>query len=56
MGGIGRWWAQGRSPAAQEVLRLRAVAALESGRVGSYRQAAALFGVSQRSVGTYGPG
>ncbi|MFG2639203.1 winged helix-turn-helix domain-containing protein [Streptomyces sp. NPDC048362] len=41
------------SPAAQEVLRLRVVAALESGRVGSYRQAAELFGVSQRSVGTW---
>ncbi|MFJ8159206.1 helix-turn-helix domain-containing protein [Streptomyces sp. NPDC094468] len=41
------------SPAAQEVLRLRVVAALKSGRVGSYRQAAEVFGVSQRSVGTW---
>ncbi|MFJ3235921.1 helix-turn-helix domain-containing protein [Streptomyces sp. NPDC086787] len=29
------------------------MAALESGRAGSYRQAAELFGVSQRSVGTW---
>jgi transposase len=41
------------SPAAQEVVRLRVVAALESGRVRSYREAAEMFGVSQRSVGTW---
>ncbi|MFD9624010.1 hypothetical protein ACFWB2_43445 [Streptomyces virginiae] len=29
------------------------MAALESGRVGSYRQAAEVFGVSERSVGTW---
>ncbi|MBF6302880.1 helix-turn-helix domain-containing protein, partial [Nocardia amamiensis] len=41
------------SPAAQEVVRLRVVAALESGRVSGYREAAEMFGVSQRSVGTW---
>jgi transposase len=41
------------SPAAQEVVRLRVVAALESGRVRTYREAAEMFGVSRRSVGTW---
>ncbi|MER7468757.1 IS630 family transposase, partial [Streptomyces sp. NPDC097981] len=41
------------SPAAQEDLRLRVVAALESGRVRTYVQAAEVFGVSERSVGTW---
>jgi transposase len=41
------------SPAEREVLRLRVVAALESGRIEGYRQAAAVFGVSERSVGTW---
>ncbi|MFC6094689.1 helix-turn-helix domain-containing protein [Saccharothrix lopnurensis] len=41
------------SPAEQEVLRLRVVAALESRRVEGYRQAAEVFGVSERSVGTW---
>ncbi|MCY0931532.1 IS630 family transposase [Streptomyces sp. H27-H1] len=41
------------SPAAQEDLRLRVVAALESGRVRTYGQAAEVFGVSTRSVGTW---
>jgi hypothetical protein len=41
------------SPAEQEVLRLRVVAALEFGRVEGYRQAAEVFGVSMRSVGTW---
>ncbi|MBP2400786.1 helix-turn-helix domain-containing protein [Streptomyces syringium] len=40
-------------PAAQEVLRLRVVAALESGRVRGYRQAAEVFGVAERSVGSW---
>jgi transposase len=40
-------------PAAQEDLRLRVVAALESGRVRTYGQAAEVFGVSERSVGTW---
>ncbi|MPY32902.1 hypothetical protein FNH09_17005 [Streptomyces adustus] len=40
------------APAAQEVVRLRVVAALESGYVRTYRQAAEVFGVSERSVGT----
>ncbi|MFD6324434.1 IS630 family transposase [Streptomyces sp. NPDC058442] len=40
-------------PAAQEDLRLRVVSALESGRVRTYGQAAELFGVSERSVGTW---
>ncbi|MFE0800415.1 winged helix-turn-helix domain-containing protein [Streptomyces sp. NPDC058812] len=40
-------------PAAQEDLRLRVVAALESGRVATYGQAAELFGVSERSVGSW---
>ncbi|MFD0206071.1 helix-turn-helix domain-containing protein [Saccharothrix carnea] len=35
------------------MLRLRVVAALESGRVEGYRQAAEVFGVSERSVGTW---
>ncbi|MZE52128.1 helix-turn-helix domain-containing protein [Streptomyces sp. SID5770] len=41
------------SPAAQKVVQLRVVAALEAGRVCSYRQAAEVFGVSPRSVGTW---
>jgi transposase len=41
------------SPAEREVLRLRVVAALESGRVEGYRRAAEVFGVSERSVGTW---
>ncbi|WP_408638742.1 helix-turn-helix domain-containing protein [Nocardia gipuzkoensis] len=41
------------SPAAQEVVRLRVVAALESERVRSYGEAAEVFGVSRRSVGTW---
>ncbi|WP_067480243.1 winged helix-turn-helix domain-containing protein, partial [Nocardia amamiensis] len=41
------------SPAAQEVVRLRVVAALESGRVRTYGEAGEMFGVSQRSVGTW---
>jgi transposase len=41
------------SPAAQEDLRLRVVATLESGRVRSYGQAAEVFGVAERSVGTW---
>ncbi|MFG3310013.1 IS630 family transposase [Streptomyces wuyuanensis] len=41
------------SPAAQEVVRLRVVATLESGRVCTYRQAAEVFGVSERSVGAW---
>lgn len=40
-------------PAAQEDLRLRVVAALESGRVRTYGRAAEMFGVSERSVGTW---
>ncbi|MEZ3180098.1 winged helix-turn-helix domain-containing protein [Streptomyces pimonensis] len=40
-------------PAAQEDLRLRVVSALESGRVWTYGQAAEMFGVSVRSVGTW---
>jgi len=41
------------SPAEREVLRLRVVAALESGKVEGYRQAAEVFGVSERSVGSW---
>ncbi|GAQ51469.1 hypothetical protein a10_01249 [Streptomyces acidiscabies] len=41
------------SLAAQEDLRLRVVSALESGRVWTYGQAAEVFGVSERSVGTW---
>ncbi|MFT7841816.1 helix-turn-helix domain-containing protein [Saccharothrix sp. BKS2] len=41
------------SPAEREVLRLRVVAALESRRVEGYRQAAEVFGVSERSVDTW---
>ncbi len=41
------------SPAKQEMLRLRVIAALESGQVEGYRQAAEVFGVSVRSVGTW---
>jgi transposase len=41
------------SPAEREVLRLRVVAALESGKVAGYRQAAEVFGVSERSVGSW---
>ncbi|MEU5547589.1 helix-turn-helix domain-containing protein [Streptomyces sioyaensis] len=40
-------------PAAQEDLRLRVVSALESGRVRTYGQAAEVFGVSERSAGTW---
>jgi transposase len=39
--------------AAREVVRLRVVAALESGQVRTYRQAAEMFGVSERSAGTW---
>ncbi|NUT46996.1 MAG: hypothetical protein HOV94_06680 [Saccharothrix sp.] len=35
------------------MLRLRVVAALEAGRVEGYRQAAEVFGVSGRSVGSW---
>ncbi|GAA1928006.1 hypothetical protein GCM10009753_72160 [Streptantibioticus ferralitis] len=41
------------APTAQEDLRLRGVAALESGRVRTYGQAAEVFRVSERSVGTW---
>ncbi len=41
------------SPAAREVVRLRVVAALELGTVRTYRQAAEVFGVSARSVGSW---
>ncbi|GGZ92369.1 hypothetical protein GCM10010389_33770 [Streptomyces echinoruber] len=41
------------APAGREVVRLRVVAALESGAVRTYRQAAELFGVSERSVGSW---
>jgi transposase len=41
------------APAAREVLRLRVVAVLESGRVRGYRRAAEMFGVSERSVGSW---
>ncbi|MFI1184604.1 transposase [Streptomyces sp. NPDC020799] len=41
------------APAGREVVRLRVVAALEAGTVGSYRQAAEVFGVSERSVGSW---
>lgn len=41
------------APAEREVLRLRVVAALESGTVAGYRQAAEVFGVSERSVGSW---
>lgn len=41
------------SPAAQEDPRLRVVAALESGRVRAYGQAAEMFEVSERSVGSW---
>ncbi|MFD9359785.1 helix-turn-helix domain-containing protein [Streptomyces sp. NPDC060031] len=41
------------SPDAQEDLRLRVVAALESGRVVTYGRAAEMFGVSERSVGSW---
>ncbi|MGW4720795.1 helix-turn-helix domain-containing protein [Nocardia sp. NPDC004260] len=41
------------SPAAQEVVRLRVVAALVSERVRSYGEAAEVFGVWRRSVGTW---
>ncbi|MCI0385832.1 IS630 family transposase [Streptomyces sp. CNQ085] len=41
------------TPAGREVVRLRVVAALESGAVRTYRQAAEVFGVSERSVGTW---
>jgi transposase len=41
------------SPAQREVLRLRVVAALEAGTVSSYRQAAEVFGVAERSVGSW---
>ncbi|MFE4875127.1 helix-turn-helix domain-containing protein [Streptomyces sp. NPDC056682] len=45
--------ARGLGPAAQEVVRLRVVAALESGQVRTYRRAAEVSGVSERSVGTW---
>lgn len=45
--------ARGLGPAVQEVVRLRVVAALESGQVRTYRRAAEVFGVSERSVGTW---
>jgi len=41
------------SPAVREVVRLRAVAALESGAVRTYRQAAEMFGVFERSVDSW---
>ncbi|MFE7532625.1 IS630 family transposase [Kitasatospora sp. NPDC057542] len=41
------------SPTAQEGLRLRVVAAMASGQVRTYEQAAETFGVSERSVGTW---
>ncbi|MDQ3402162.1 MAG: winged helix-turn-helix domain-containing protein [Actinomycetota bacterium] len=41
------------SSADREVLRLRVVAALESGTVVGYRQAVEVFGVSERSVGNW---
>ncbi|MBA8925045.1 transposase [Kutzneria viridogrisea] len=41
------------SPAEREVLRLRVVAALESGTVTGYRQAAEVFRVAERSVGAW---
>lgn len=42
------------SPDAQEDLRLRVVAALESGRVATYgRAAVGMFGVSEWSVGAW---
>ncbi|WP_313896387.1 IS630 family transposase [Streptomyces sp. YIM 98790] len=40
-------------PATREVVRLRVVAALESGQVRTYRRAAEVFGVSERSVGSW---
>ncbi|MFI5808794.1 hypothetical protein [Streptomyces sp. NPDC051561] len=44
--------ARGLGPAAQEVVRLRVVAALESGQIRTHPRAAEAFGVSERSVGT----
>ena len=41
------------SPVERKVVWLRVVAALEAGRVEGYRQAAEVFGVSERSVGTW---
>lgn len=41
------------SPTAQEDLRLRVVVALESGRVATHSQAAEVFGVAERPVGTW---
>lgn len=41
------------SPSAQEGLRLRVVTAIASGQVRTYGQAAEVFGVSERSVGTW---
>jgi hypothetical protein len=49
---VSKFDARRLSPAAQEVVRLRVVAALESGRVSTYGEAAEMFGVSQRSAGT----
>ena len=40
-------------PAEQEVLRLQVVVARESGRIEGCRQAAEVFRVSARSVGTW---
>lgn len=41
------------TPAGREVVRLRVVAALESGQVKGYRRAAEVFQVAERSVGTW---
>ncbi|WP_137816933.1 helix-turn-helix domain-containing protein [Gandjariella thermophila] len=41
------------SRAQREVLRLRVVAALESGQVSGYRRAAQVFRVCERSVGSW---
>ncbi|WP_171053185.1 IS630 family transposase [Streptomyces marianii] len=41
------------TPAGREVVRLRVVAALESGQVKGYRQAAGMCQVAERSVGTW---
>ncbi len=43
------------APAGREGVRLRVVAALESGRVKGYRQAAEVFQVAERSVGEATP-
>ncbi|MGW6413283.1 helix-turn-helix domain-containing protein [Streptomyces vinaceus] len=41
------------APTGREVVRLRVVPALESGQVNGYRQAAEVFQVAERSVGTW---